>query len=102
MPRDDRSVEFTAILVSVNLQPRDACELATNILSALRQALFIALSTIFVLLRCYCKLFVVKNFAADDYCSVLSLVSILVTTLTTFENVSIFQRDFSSLIARRL
>jgi hypothetical protein len=52
MSRDDRSGEFTAVL-----------------------GFFIAICTALVVLRCYCKVFIVKKFAADDYLSVLTLVS---------------------------
>jgi hypothetical protein len=55
MAKEDRSGEFTGVL-----------------------GFFIAICTILVLLRCYCKLVIVKNFAADDYFSVLTLVSFLV------------------------
>jgi hypothetical protein len=55
MAREDRSGEFTGVL-----------------------GFFICLCTLLVLLRCYCKLVIVKNFAADDYFSVLTLVSFLV------------------------
>jgi hypothetical protein len=51
MAREDRSGEFTGVLV-----------------------FFITICTILVALRCYCKLFIVKNFAADDYFSVATLV----------------------------
>jgi hypothetical protein len=51
MTRDDRSGEFTGVL-----------------------GFFIATCTLLVLLRVYCKLVIVKNFAADDYFSVLTLV----------------------------
>jgi hypothetical protein len=51
MARDDRSGEFVGVL-----------------------GLFIALCTLLVMLRCYCKLVIVKNFAADDYFSLLTLV----------------------------
>lgn len=51
MARDDRSTEFTAVL-----------------------GFFIALTTILVALRVYCKIFLVKSFAVDDYFSVLTLV----------------------------
>ncbi|KAF2830824.1 hypothetical protein CC86DRAFT_316413 [Ophiobolus disseminans] len=53
--RDDRSAEFTAVL-----------------------GFFIAICTLLVLLRCYCKVVIVKSFAADDYFSLLTLVSFLV------------------------
>ncbi|OAG18772.1 hypothetical protein CC77DRAFT_965771 [Alternaria alternata] len=55
MAREDRSGEFTGVL-----------------------GFFICICTLLVLLRCYCKLVIVKNFAADDYFSVLTLVSFLV------------------------
>lgn len=55
MAREDRSEEFTGVL-----------------------GFFICICTLTVLLRCYCKLVIVKNFAADDYFSVLTLVSFLV------------------------
>ncbi|KAJ4357230.1 uncharacterized protein N0V89_001805 [Didymosphaeria variabile] len=55
MARDDRSHEFTGVL-----------------------GFFIAVCTVLVLLRCYCKIVIVKNFAVDDYLSVLALVSFLV------------------------
>ena len=55
MAREDRSGEFTGVL-----------------------SFFICFCTLLVLLRCYCKLVIVKNFAADDYLSVLTLVSFLV------------------------
>jgi hypothetical protein len=55
MTREDRSGEFTGVL-----------------------GFFICICTLLVLLRCYCKLVIVKNFAADDYFSVLTLISFLV------------------------
>ncbi|KAL1611991.1 hypothetical protein SLS60_000214 [Paraconiothyrium brasiliense] len=55
MAQDDRSREFTGVL-----------------------GFFIAVCTLLVLLRCYCKIVLVKNFAVDDYLSVLALVSFLV------------------------
>ncbi|KAI4654176.1 uncharacterized protein J4E78_007221 [Alternaria triticimaculans] len=55
MPREDRSGEFTGVL-----------------------GFFICICTLLVLLRCYCKLVLVKNFAADDYFSVLTLAAFLV------------------------
>lgn len=51
MAKDDRSGEFVGVL-----------------------GFFIAICTLLVSLRCYCKLVLVKNFAADDYFSVLTLV----------------------------
>lgn len=51
MVKDDRSGEFVGVL-----------------------GFFIAICTLLVGLRCYCKLVLVKNFAADDYFSVLTLV----------------------------
>ncbi|KAH7389399.1 hypothetical protein DE146DRAFT_162211 [Phaeosphaeria sp. MPI-PUGE-AT-0046c] len=54
MAKDDRSGEFVGVL-----------------------GFFIAICTILVGLRCYCKLVLVKNFAADDYFSVLTLVAFL-------------------------
>jgi hypothetical protein len=51
MAREDRSAEFTGVL-----------------------GFFIAICTVLVLLRCYCKICIVKNFAADDYFSVATLV----------------------------
>jgi hypothetical protein len=51
MAREDRSPEFIGVL-----------------------GFFIATCTLLVLLRVYCKLVIVKNFAADDYFSVLTLV----------------------------
>lgn len=54
MARDDRSGEYTVVL-----------------------GFFIAICTLLVLLRCYTKLVIVKNFAADDYFSVLTLVGII-------------------------
>ncbi|KAK3201884.1 hypothetical protein GRF29_164g966336 [Pseudopithomyces chartarum] len=59
MARDDRSAEFTAVL-----------------------GFFIAITTVLVALRVYCKIFLVKSFAADDYFSVLTLVSFLVFCTT--------------------
>ena len=55
MARKDRSGEFTGVL-----------------------GFFVYICTLLVLLRCYYKLVIVKNFAADDYFSVLTLVSFLV------------------------
>ncbi|KAF2019494.1 hypothetical protein BU24DRAFT_419111 [Aaosphaeria arxii CBS 175.79] len=52
MSRDDRSSEFTGVL-----------------------GFFLAICTILVSLRCYCKIVLVKSFAADDYLSVLTLIS---------------------------
>jgi hypothetical protein len=37
-----------------------------------------SLCTILVLMQCYCKIVLVKKFAADDYFSVLALVSLVV------------------------
>jgi hypothetical protein len=54
MARDDRSAEFTGVL-----------------------GFFITICTLLVLLRCYCKICIVKNFAADDYFSVATLVCLL-------------------------
>ncbi|KAF2450129.1 hypothetical protein P171DRAFT_516083 [Karstenula rhodostoma CBS 690.94] len=54
MAREDQSGEFTGVL-----------------------AFFLCLCTLLVLLRCYCKLVIVKNFAADHYFSVLTLISFL-------------------------
>ena len=51
MAREDRSREFTGVL-----------------------GFFLAICTLLVGLRCYCKLVIVKNFAADDYFSLLTLV----------------------------
>jgi hypothetical protein len=51
MAKDDRSPEFVGVL-----------------------GFFMAICTLLVLLRCYCKIVIVKNFAADDYFSVLTLV----------------------------
>jgi hypothetical protein len=51
MAREDRSPEFIGVL-----------------------GFFIATCTLLVFLRVYCKLVIVKNFAADDYFSVLTLV----------------------------
>lgn len=53
MARDDRASEYTGVL-----------------------GFFIAICTLLVLLRCYTKIFIVKSFAADDYCSVMTLVSL--------------------------
>jgi hypothetical protein len=36
---------------------------------------FVALTTIFVGLRCYCRISIVKNFGLDDYLSLLAQVS---------------------------
>ena len=36
---------------------------------------FVALTTIVVCLRCYCRIAIVKNFGLDDYLSVLAQVS---------------------------
>ncbi|EUC26742.1 hypothetical protein COCCADRAFT_10466 [Bipolaris zeicola 26-R-13] len=55
MARDDRSQEFIGVL-----------------------GFFMCICILLVMLRCYCKLVIVKNFSADDYCSVLTLVSFLV------------------------
>jgi hypothetical protein len=55
MAKEDRSQEFIGVL-----------------------GFFITICTILVLLRCYTKVFIVKNFAADDWFSVLTLVSFLV------------------------
>lgn len=38
---------------------------------------FVALTTIIVCLRCYCRIAIVKNFGLDDYLSVLAQVSML-------------------------
>jgi hypothetical protein len=66
MARDDRSAEFTGVL-----------------------GFFIAICTLLVLLRCYCKICIVKNFAADDYFSVATLVCLLSpTALDTLTNTS--------------
>jgi hypothetical protein len=54
MARDDRSQEFVGVL-----------------------GFFIAICTLLVVLRCYCKVFIVKNFAADDALSLLTLVCLL-------------------------
>ncbi|KAL5119635.1 hypothetical protein ACEQ8H_002481 [Pleosporales sp. CAS-2024a] len=54
MAKDDRSGEFIGVL-----------------------GFFIALCTVLVLLRCYTKIFIVKSFAADDWFSVLTLMSFL-------------------------
>jgi O-antigen ligase len=51
MAKDDRSGEFTGVL-----------------------GFFIALCTLLVLLRCYCKVIIVKSFAADDWFSLITLV----------------------------
>jgi hypothetical protein len=53
MARDDRSGEFVGVL-----------------------GFFIAICTLLVVLRCYCKLVIVKNFAADDYFSLMTLVGL--------------------------
>jgi hypothetical protein len=37
-----------------------------------------SLCPILVLMRCYCKLVLVKKFTADDYFSVLALVSLVI------------------------
>jgi hypothetical protein len=59
MAKDDRSGEFIGVL-----------------------GFFITICTILVLLRVYCKVAIVKNFAADDYFSVLTLVGLSQTTAT--------------------
>jgi hypothetical protein len=59
MARDDRSGEFTGVL-----------------------GFFIALCTLLVLLRCYCKVIIVKNFAADDWFSLITLVRLARPRLT--------------------
>lgn len=51
MTRDDRSQDTVAVV-----------------------GLFVALCTLLVALRVYSKVFLVKNFAVDDYCSVIALV----------------------------
>jgi hypothetical protein len=51
MAKDDRSGEFFGVI-----------------------AFFVALSTVIVALRCYCKIAIVKSFAADDYFSVATWV----------------------------
>ncbi|EAT82067.2 hypothetical protein SNOG_10673 [Parastagonospora nodorum SN15] len=55
MAKEDRSPEFIGVL-----------------------GFFITICTLLVLLRCYTKVFIVKNFAADDWFSVLTLISFLV------------------------
>jgi len=55
MAKEDRSQEFIGVL-----------------------GFFITICTVLVLLRCYTKVFIVKNFAADDWFSILTLVSFLV------------------------
>lgn len=75
MTRDDRSGEFTAVLVSAYLHFLTACETVADVLLTPSQGFFIAICTVLVLLRCYCKVFLVRNFATDDYFSVLTLVS---------------------------
>jgi hypothetical protein len=60
MAGDDRSGEFTAVL-----------------------GFFIAICTVLVVLRCYCKVFLVKKFAADDYLSVITLVSAALNIIVT-------------------
>jgi len=51
MAKEDRSGEFVPVL-----------------------GFFIAITTVLVALRCYCKIFIVKSFASDDYLSVVTLV----------------------------
>lgn len=55
MAKEDRSQEFIGVL-----------------------GFFITICTLLVLLRCYTKVFIVKNFAADDWFSILTLISFLV------------------------
>jgi hypothetical protein len=38
---------------------------------------FLALSTITIVLRCYCRAFVVKNFGLDDWSAIAAWVSLL-------------------------
>ncbi|KAF1921648.1 hypothetical protein BDU57DRAFT_535286 [Ampelomyces quisqualis] len=61
MARDDRSGDFVGVMI-----------------------FFITLCTILVMLRCYCKLIIVKNVTADDYFSLLTLVSFLVFCALSF------------------
>jgi hypothetical protein len=55
MAKEDRSGEFIGVL-----------------------GFFIAICTLLVVLRCYTKAFIVKNFTSDDWFSILTLISFLV------------------------
>ena len=55
MAKEDRSGEFIGVL-----------------------GFFITICTLLVLLRCYTKAFIVKNFTSDDWFSIFTLISFLV------------------------